>query len=484
MRPVRLARCLSGRAAPGVLARCRSARALVATIGHPQSSREADEDLVQRAGSREARDPRARRSERRPKTIGHRPRDRAARVLALEGRAARRMAAHARRQADQAFAYFGGRSKSMRGHAVVEALDPARGSRCVLTRFLALPRREGRGVLARSGAGANPGRDSLAAEDRLDAACLALVELRAVHVAVVGGGRRFIPTGWRSRFALQLRPASVLGCTWMDRKLIMQSLLSYHTSAVASPAPIIRRHLENLFVTEPEAAREVTDWRARGNTQADALEGVLRHQPLAASGISVACWKPDDERWQSKTGACWRHRVDNPGRRRIAVAARRHDLDRPRVRGHLAFTLAPRPQQNAVNRRVKSTRLRHRSTGDEHGLATSAKTCQRPARSPPSCRTARTYRQLLRYNIVTSSTVNVGGSRRRTWRGAAIDGRFSALVQVKGLTDDAAQASTGNGSVFAAPFGGGPDSGSARRSRPPTTGPTGTTQVTSPLRVS
>lgn len=64
------------------------------------------------------------------------------------------------------------------------------------------------------------------------------------------------------------------------------------------------------------------------------------------------------------------------------------------------------------------------------------------------------------HNIVTLIN-NVSGSASKNLTQAAIDGRFTLLVQVKGLTDDAAQTNTGlNGTVFfATPFGGDPDSG-------------------------
>lgn len=53
------------------------------------------------------------------------------------------------------------------------------------------------------------------------------------------------------------------------------------------------------------------------------------------------------------------------------------------------------------------------------------------------------------------------GSASKNLTQAALDGRFTLLIRVKGLTDDAAQTNTGlTGSIFfATPFGGDPDSG-------------------------
>lgn len=64
------------------------------------------------------------------------------------------------------------------------------------------------------------------------------------------------------------------------------------------------------------------------------------------------------------------------------------------------------------------------------------------------------------HNIVTLIN-SVNGSASKNLTQAALDGRFTLLLQVKGLTDDPAQTNTGlTGSIFfATPFGGDPDSG-------------------------
>lgn len=125
-----------------------------------------------------------------------------------------------------------------------------------------------------------------------------------------------------------------------------------------------------------------------------------------------------------------------------------------------SFTLGDLDRSGNVNPDAWKTLgydIDHQATKAEGDLA---RTCQRTGSFATVEDGENGIDNSFGHNIVALIN-NVNGSASKNLTAAALEGRFTLLVQVIGLTDEPAQTNTGlTGSVFfATPFGGDPDSG-------------------------
>jgi hypothetical protein len=189
------------------------------------------------------------------------------------------------------------------------------------------------------------------------------------------------------------------------------------------------------------------------------LKAVFAVASLVALGVVFACG--DSGGSSSTTGADAGQSASTPGQPPDlpAGAASTPSTD-ARTFAVTSFTLGDLDRSGNVNPdgwKSLGYDIDHLATNAE---ADQAKTCQRTGPFTAVQDGENGIDNSFGHNIV--SLINqVNGSASKNLTQAAIDGRFTLLVQVRGLTDDAAQTNVGlAGSVFfATPFGGDPDSG-------------------------
>lgn len=182
--------------------------------------------------------------------------------------------------------------------------------------------------------------------------------------------------------------------------------------------------------------------------------------PLTALGIAVACGGSDEK--SSTTGVDAGGNVSaTPGQPPDPpVGAAPTTATDARTFAVTSFTLGDLDRSGNVNADAWKTLgydIDHLATNAEGDVA---KLCQRTGNFATVQDGENGIDNSFGHNIVALiNTVNGSASKNLTT--AALEGRFTLLIQVKGLSDDPAQTNTGlNGSVFfATPFGGDPDSG-------------------------
>jgi hypothetical protein len=189
-----------------------------------------------------------------------------------------------------------------------------------------------------------------------------------------------------------------------------------------------------------------------------ALTSLLSASAIAASALGGAACGKSEESTSTNGGDAGQTPIATPGQPPDPPAAPATTSADVRTFAVTSFTLGDVDRTgnpNAEAWRELGYDVDHLTTATEADLA---KTCSGATKNVLDG--ANGIDNSFGKNIV-ALIGNVNGSPSKNLTTAALEGRFTLLIQVKGLTDDPAQTNTGlTGAVFfATPFGGDPDSG-------------------------